>query len=285
MKTGIVQSRHIKDLSLPLLAAVIGLTLGGCPHDGDKVWQVNRTPTAEAGDNVTVADNDNDGQERVSFDGSRSQDPDGRIVTYTWRVGSTDYPGAQVTVDLPIGTHTAQLTVTDDRGQSASDTSTITVKAGEMNGSYRGMQVFNADGTLTTVSEGEEQWRWEVKGGRLVAWWVRWPTDGGTVIRLDTTQPQQVTASGRTYVFRVSNTSTTITLPTRGVTAGYQLDWTVDGQEPVLDSLMFVAPPGVYGFRGTGSTDWQTIEGEVSHEFLQPGLRYTFKRMSGSLIQ
>jgi hypothetical protein len=77
---------------------------------------------ALAGSDQTVDDEDGSGDEVVTLDGSASTDPEGGTLTVEWRVDgqpvATDLV-AQVT--LPVGTHTALLTVTDPTGASATD--------------------------------------------------------------------------------------------------------------------------------------------------------------------
>ncbi|MCP5013109.1 MAG: PKD domain-containing protein, partial [Aestuariibacter sp.] len=71
----------------------------------------------------------------VNFDGSGSYDPDdpnGTVTTYSWDFGdggsSTDTnPSHTYTV---VGSYTATLTVTDDRGDSGSETASIVVAEG-----------------------------------------------------------------------------------------------------------------------------------------------------------
>jgi len=87
--------------------------------------RINQAPVAEAGADKIIALNTP--QAVVRFDGSKSQDPDGKIIRYEWDFGD----GAK---DLGIktehrytrpGTYTVKLTVTDDSGtrnSKASDT-------------------------------------------------------------------------------------------------------------------------------------------------------------------
>lgn len=65
----------------------------------------------------------------VSFDGSRSTDPDGKIVSYSWDFGD-GYTGTGATASHTYtakGTYTARLTVADDKGATATTSVTVTV--------------------------------------------------------------------------------------------------------------------------------------------------------------
>jgi PKD repeat protein len=67
----------------------------------------------------------------VTFDASLSSDSDGKIVSYVWNFGdgSSD-DGMVVKHDFKVmGTYTVTLTVTDDRGQSASLSKEVSVLA------------------------------------------------------------------------------------------------------------------------------------------------------------
>lgn len=80
----------------------------------------NGSPTAKFFFSPTSPKADED----VFFDGSASTDSDGRIVTYLWNFGDGDTelsssPTARHSYDL-AGTYNVTLTVTDDRGLSAS---------------------------------------------------------------------------------------------------------------------------------------------------------------------
>jgi hypothetical protein len=91
----------------------------------------NQAPIANAGTDITV-------QlpiASITLDGSASYDSDGRIISYKWvKVsGPTTFtlltPLAATTVfsNLAPGTYVFQLTVTDDKGATGTDTVTITV--------------------------------------------------------------------------------------------------------------------------------------------------------------
>jgi serine protease AprX len=93
----------------------------------------NLPPIADAGPDQTksVA---NGSLATVTLNGSGSRDVDGVITSYVWRKGGTQIAaGATPTVQLAAGTHTITLTVTDDKGASASDTVLVTVKSCKRN--------------------------------------------------------------------------------------------------------------------------------------------------------
>lgn len=90
----------------------------------------NASPTANAGANQTVVDEDNSGRENVALDGSASADSDGTIVSYEWiEDGIQIASGVNPTVDLALGSHTIMLTVTDDDGATGNDEVIVVVNS------------------------------------------------------------------------------------------------------------------------------------------------------------
>lgn len=96
---------------------------------------INLPPKANAGGNITVQLPLN---LVVILDGIRSYDEDGRIVSVKWRqisgpntlrVASPTSYKSYVVGEFKAGVYTFELSVTDDKGDSASDRSIITVKA------------------------------------------------------------------------------------------------------------------------------------------------------------
>ena len=88
----------------------------------------NMPPVANAGPDQTVADSNGDGLATITLNGSASHDPDGSIVFYAWNEGATLLANtATATIELPVGTHTIMLTVTDNGGLNNTDTVVITV--------------------------------------------------------------------------------------------------------------------------------------------------------------
>ena len=89
----------------------------------------NLPPVADAGPNQGV-EADNSGSEAVTLDGSGSADADGTIVSWSWSVnGAVIGTGETLTVSADVGTHTVDLTVTDDEGATDTDDVIITVTA------------------------------------------------------------------------------------------------------------------------------------------------------------
>ena len=82
----------------------------------------NYRPVADAGSNQTVTDEDGNGRETVTLDGSASSDPDGQIVEWEWAEGTNVLGnGETLATDLLVGNYTVSLTVTDDGGATATD--------------------------------------------------------------------------------------------------------------------------------------------------------------------
>ena len=84
-------------------------------------------PTANAGPDQTVECAG--ATTAVNLDGSASTAGSGTINSYSWAEGATPLgTGAMLTVNLPVGTHTITLTVTDTGGGSDTDDVVITVQ-------------------------------------------------------------------------------------------------------------------------------------------------------------
>jgi len=83
-------------------------------------------PTANAGADLNV---ECQGEVTpVQLNGSGSSAPNGTITSYVWTEGSSVIGnGATPTVNLTTGTHTIQLTVTDNDGETATDEVVVTI--------------------------------------------------------------------------------------------------------------------------------------------------------------
>jgi PKD repeat protein len=97
---------------------------GATDADTATVTVANRPPVANAGPDRSATQGTN-----VAFNGSASSDPDGTIVSYAWAFGD----GGTATGVAPShayatpGTYSAQLTVTDNRNATATDSAVVTV--------------------------------------------------------------------------------------------------------------------------------------------------------------
>jgi predicted outer membrane repeat protein len=120
-------------------------------------------PSADAGSDQSFADNDNNGSEVVTLDGSGSGDSDGTIVDYEWSEdGEIIATGVNPQVDLAVGVHTITLTVTDDDGatdtdeviitvEAASVTCDTTVTAGDVTGLISAIDTAEGNGVADTI--------------------------------------------------------------------------------------------------------------------------------------
>ncbi len=110
-------------------------TLGSAPNNTSKDWVIlirlaTGDPVADAGPDQTVLDADDSGSESIALDGSGSYDPGGAIADFSWQEAGTQIAtGESPTVDLGVGEHTITLIVTDDEGNTDSDTVVITINA------------------------------------------------------------------------------------------------------------------------------------------------------------
>ncbi len=89
----------------------------------------NLPPKADAGPDQTMECAGPEGTV-VTLDGSGSSDPDGDPLAFTWTGPFGTVTGSRPTVTLPTGVHIIQLTVSDGKGGSSTDSVTITVHDG-----------------------------------------------------------------------------------------------------------------------------------------------------------
>jgi len=90
--------------------------------------RINQSPVADAGEDQTLTDEDDNGTESVSLDASASSDPDGTITSYLWFAGAQYLGSGQtLSVSLGAGSHTLMLIVSDNNGFVATDTVTIRI--------------------------------------------------------------------------------------------------------------------------------------------------------------
>ena len=94
------------------------------------VTQSNQAPVANAGPDQTV-NVGLGGLASVTLDGSGSYDPDGGVTQYLWSWTLNGVPyqvaGSNPTIQLPVGSHTISLNVSDGILTSAADQVVVTV--------------------------------------------------------------------------------------------------------------------------------------------------------------
>jgi subtilisin family serine protease len=106
-------------------------TIHGGLNLHNAITYASTRPIAHAGPDQLVTDSEGDGADMVRLDGSASSDPNGTIVGYEWREGATFLAaGATPDVWLAVGVHTITLEVTDNDGETDTDTVVITVNPG-----------------------------------------------------------------------------------------------------------------------------------------------------------
>ena len=105
---------------------------GATATDSMAVTVVNEAPVANAGPDQTVSlKKGKTKTATATLDGSASSDPEGGALSYLWTLdGQTAGTGVVLQVELPAGTHTLTLAVTDDHGAMASDTVVVTAAKG-----------------------------------------------------------------------------------------------------------------------------------------------------------
>ncbi|MEJ2622246.1 MAG: PKD domain-containing protein, partial [Candidatus Thiodiazotropha sp.] len=87
-------------------------------------------PIADAGEDLTLTDHDNDGSEQVTIDASNSSDSDGTIVSYQWFENGIEIANtATATVNLTVGVHSLTLRVVDSDDLVSEDQLTVSVAA------------------------------------------------------------------------------------------------------------------------------------------------------------
>lgn len=86
----------------------------------------NHAPTARAGIDQTV-ECTSPGGATIRLDGSASSDPDGDPLSYTWFGDFGILSGPVVNAQLPLGTHSITLLVSDGNGPSGASSATLTV--------------------------------------------------------------------------------------------------------------------------------------------------------------
>jgi len=89
----------------------------------------NILPVANAGSDKIAIIKSGVANISVNLNGSASSDTEGAIASFEWKLGSTILGTTEtLQVDLPLGTHNIDLTVTDSTGATATDTVSVEVR-------------------------------------------------------------------------------------------------------------------------------------------------------------
>ena len=196
---------------------------------------VYNPPVADAGDDQDVLVN-----ETVNFDGSRSSDPDGGNLSYSWDFGA-DATSADDTGDMPScsystpGDKIVELTVTDDEGATASDTVTIKVTtvdpttpvadAGDNQVVILGSEV-SFDGSGSTGNNLSYSWDFGAGADPPTAEGVRpfclYSTPGDRTVTLSVTDEDDIVSLGEVIV-------TAVAIDPQTVNDGESVDFEVFG--------------------------------------------------------
>jgi O-glycosyl hydrolase len=109
-----------------LLDAMSVTTLTTIPDQGGR--RENILPVANAGVDSTITDENGDGFELFTLDGSASSDEDGSVSMFTWsEAGNEIAAGMKPEISIGTGVHKILLTITDSDGGISTDSVIITV--------------------------------------------------------------------------------------------------------------------------------------------------------------
>ena len=174
------------------LAALLALLSTGCGETAptQPTGMPNQRPTAAFTTDIT----EGSAPLEVRFDGGSSSDPDGTIVSWSWAFGDgTTGEGRTTTHTYPdAGSYTPQLTVTDDRGATATLSGTpITVNSPPGTGSNAISGVVWHDANANGTRDEEEQ---------TIPSFVVFIDENGDGVR-DSTEVTAVTNDDGEYIF------------------------------------------------------------------------------------
>ncbi|RPJ29409.1 MAG: tandem-95 repeat protein, partial [Planctomycetaceae bacterium] len=213
-------------------------------------------PVANAGVDQTVVDNDRDGTELVTLNGSASS-PAASIVSYLWTIGTVEIANTAVAQDVPFlapGVYHVTLTVRDGTGLSDTDEVVITVEVPslfsegfESGGFTAGGWVTSGQATVETTSAHSGTYGALLKKAASVATTIN---TGG--------------ATGATFTYWAR---------TAGLKAGSEylyVEWSQDGSTwHQLDTL-------------TGDTGWAQFSHDISPAPSSFRIRFRTNGSSGS---
>jgi hypothetical protein len=224
----------------------------------------NQPPIANAGTDRTITYSINN---TVSLDGAASKDTDGTIKTYVWaktagpNQNNITSPAAATTTvtGLAVGVYVFRLTVTDDKGASASDDVTVTVLAANL------APVANAGGdiniALPTTSAQLNGGASKDPDGTIITWaWSK--VSGPAVTNFNDAGSAATVVTGLTitgtYVFQLKVTDDKGLTATDNVNVIVSNSTTPVNQAPKADAgpdRVITLPTNSVTLNGSGSKD------------------------------
>ena len=120
-------------VTLPLGTSTLSLSADGTSiTDAVSVnVELNLPPVANAGPNQNFFSTST--PQNIALDGSASSDPENGPLQFRWTIGLLDIAGEVITIQASVGVTVATLTVTDECGNSSTDTVTILITSDESN--------------------------------------------------------------------------------------------------------------------------------------------------------
>ncbi len=140
-------------LTQPFTVGIHNLTLTVTDNQGASATDAvvatvsaNQPPVSNAGADQSASDSDGTGAELLTLNGTASADPDGTILGFAWsEAGLPLGTGAVLSHGFAVGSHTVTLTVTDNGGATAVDTTVVTVSPNKPPVSNAGADQSGAD--------------------------------------------------------------------------------------------------------------------------------------------
>ena len=231
----------------------------------------NTPPNVKAGSDISVSLPISD-----VYIQSTAWDTDGKITSYKWAriaggsIGMTNTAGSRLRLyNIAAGTYTFRVTVTDDKGATASDDVNVTVSGGTTtspepapapapDASTNASPNVNAGSDISASSSVSDVYiqsiAWDTDGSIKSYKWDR--IAGGSIGMTNTagSRLRLYNIAGGTYSFRVTVTDD------KGATASDDVNVTISGGSTATNS-----PPVAYaGADKTISTTWTTVQGSGS---------------------
>lgn len=183
-------------------------------------------PKAKAGQAQLVFDNDGNGFETVTLDGSNSTTDLGTIDNYIWSIeGDQIATGEKPTVELPLGVNVITLTISTSENETSSANVTITIKQPSLS-TNKEVTVSSTEDDLGNVAanavDGDESTRWSSKYSDP-QWFI---VDLGESYQINEIVLQWEDASAKEYKLEISDNKNNWTkvIEKKDMPAGARID-------------------------------------------------------------